>query len=523
MAYQAKVMYNFDAEGNGELTVRAGDIMTITNTDVGEGWVFGVGVEGKEGLVPEGYIERITDTMYAPLGRQVSNNDVWDDDFDSDDDQEEGSITPGRNLGKELENKPKSRPPSTGAGFFPFGKSDKVCDYLIGATEASATDGKDAIEITEPSNGYFQWKIHEEPFTCIIGSPKKNSKFGGMKTFIEYAVIPSFSKKQVFRRYKHFDWLHERLVKKFGMIAAIPPLPEKQVTGRFEEDLIEHRRVQLQSFVDRICRHPMLSTSEVWMHFLTETNDKKWTQGKRRIESDQNVGMCLLPTIQAPSISKETEQAIDEKIVTFTNQVGKLESALKNMKHVANDQIHRYRVGNTKDYKEIGKAFAQIEEAVPNEAPCLKNIGSCFQEMADMWEKQVSKDWEPVQHMMYDYKGLSSGWQRVLSLYTSMKEKQKEIQNTDGWEKEKFSAEARINTYRIAVEAERTFFNQELGIDMTQISQIFLAEQINFHRQVSDQLEKLYYECWPGQAGRESFKRASELSGGQNHAPTEWD
>ena len=44
MAYQAKVMYNFDAEGNGELTVRAGDIMTITNTDVGEGWVFGVRV-----------------------------------------------------------------------------------------------------------------------------------------------------------------------------------------------------------------------------------------------------------------------------------------------------------------------------------------------------------------------------------------------------------------------------------------------------------------------------------------------
>ena len=43
------------------------------------------------------------------------------------------------------------------------------------------------------------------------------------------------------RRYKQFDWLYERLCGKFGTVIAIPPLPDKQVTGRFEEDLIEHR------------------------------------------------------------------------------------------------------------------------------------------------------------------------------------------------------------------------------------------------------------------------------------------
>ena len=48
---------------------------------------------------------------------------------------------------------------------------------------------------------------------------------------------------QVSRRYKQFDWLYERLQGKFGTVIAIPPLPDKQVTGRFEEDLIEHRCV----------------------------------------------------------------------------------------------------------------------------------------------------------------------------------------------------------------------------------------------------------------------------------------
>ena len=51
------------------------------------------------------------------------------------------------------------------------------------------------------------------------------------------------------RRYKQFDWLYERLQGKFGTVIAIPPLPDKQVTGRFEEDLIEHRCVGVRKYI----------------------------------------------------------------------------------------------------------------------------------------------------------------------------------------------------------------------------------------------------------------------------------
>ena len=33
------------------------------------------------------------------------------------------------------------------------------------------------------------------------------------------------------RRYKHFDWLHDRLVEKFTVL-AVPPLPDKQYAGK---------------------------------------------------------------------------------------------------------------------------------------------------------------------------------------------------------------------------------------------------------------------------------------------------
>lgn len=48
-------------------------------------------------------------------------------------------------------------------------------------------------------------------------------------------LIPDFglqtTNRPVNHRYKHFDWLYERLLDKFGSAIPIPSLPDKQVTG----------------------------------------------------------------------------------------------------------------------------------------------------------------------------------------------------------------------------------------------------------------------------------------------------
>ena len=86
------------------------------------------------------------------------------------------------------------------------------------------------------------WEQIQQPYNCKIGDPKKGSKFLGAKDFVLYPVTPSFSNIQVQRRYKHFDWVFGQLRGKFGSVIAIPPLPEKQITGRFQEDLIGMRQ-----------------------------------------------------------------------------------------------------------------------------------------------------------------------------------------------------------------------------------------------------------------------------------------
>lgn len=70
--------------------------------------------------------------------------------------------------------------------------------------------------------------------------------------------------------------------------------------GRYEEQFIEHRRAQLQEFVNSVCRHPVLSQCEVWQHFITCTDEKRWKAGKRKAEKDELVGANYFVTLQVP-------------------------------------------------------------------------------------------------------------------------------------------------------------------------------------------------------------------------------
>jgi hypothetical protein len=70
---------------------------------------------------------------------------------------------------------------------------------------------------------------------CSVSEPQKASKLKGLKSFIQYNITPHNTRRTVTRRYKHFDWLHERLVEKFNFI-PVAPLPDKVVTGELPTD-----------------------------------------------------------------------------------------------------------------------------------------------------------------------------------------------------------------------------------------------------------------------------------------------
>lgn len=67
------------------------------------------------------------------------------------------------------------------------------------------------------------------------------------------------------RRYKHFVWLYERLKSKYSCI-CVPPLPDKSHASKYGESFVEKRREKLQTWINRIARHPVLSQDSLSLH-----------------------------------------------------------------------------------------------------------------------------------------------------------------------------------------------------------------------------------------------------------------
>ncbi|KAF8320548.1 lipid binding protein [Cantharellus anzutake] len=108
---------------------------------------------------------------------------------------------------------------------------------------------------------------------------------GTKDAYISYLVCAStnlitFSspKPSARRRFQDFVFLHENLVRDFPA-CVVPPLPGKHrleyITGdRFSPEFVEHRRVELERFLVRIARHPILQRATLVRSFFESTD---WT------------------------------------------------------------------------------------------------------------------------------------------------------------------------------------------------------------------------------------------------------
>lgn len=76
------------------------------------------------------------------------------------------------------------------------------------------------------------------------------------------------------RRFSHFVSLHQLLVSRFSLL-SIPPLPPKAFGAtRFSEEFVEERRRDLERWIEKIGRHPVLRETEEVRGFLSIEEDK---------------------------------------------------------------------------------------------------------------------------------------------------------------------------------------------------------------------------------------------------------
>lgn len=88
-----------------------------------------------------------------------------------------------------------------------------------------------------------------------------------------------------YHRYSEFESLRSSLVKLYPTL-IVPPIPSKQTIGDYavkqakaKEDaaMIAQRKRMLQTFLNRVARHPILSNEHVFHRFLD--GEVSWVSG----------------------------------------------------------------------------------------------------------------------------------------------------------------------------------------------------------------------------------------------------
>uniref|UniRef100_A0A1I8Q7N1 PX domain-containing protein n=1 Tax=Stomoxys calcitrans TaxID=35570 RepID=A0A1I8Q7N1_STOCA len=309
----------------------------------------------------------------------------------------------------------------------------------------------------------------------------------------------------VSRRYKHFDWLHERLVEKFCLI-PIPPLPDKQISGRYEEQFVEHRRVQLQEFVDWVCRHPVLSKCEVWHHFLTCTDEKVWKLGKRKAERDTYVGITYCWAISPPE-KQLLQSNVDLQMESCSQFIHSMDISVRNLLTISNEMAKKYQTQSKKEFQRIGEGLTDLSRSIAFDekrsscgdkslADCVSKIGDIFCVIGHQFGEQPKLDWVPFSDRLHIYRGVLNSFPDILSIHKGAMQKRKECERLAAEQKMSNSqivdVNRRTDIVSYAVMAEMSHFKIERETHLKQTLKSLIEEQIKFYSGIVSKLQDAY-------------------------------
>uniref|UniRef100_A0A8C6NKS5 Sorting nexin n=1 Tax=Nothobranchius furzeri TaxID=105023 RepID=A0A8C6NKS5_NOTFU len=548
IAFQAQVLYDFTAEpGNNELTVREGETVTITNQSIGGGWIEAQNSKGQVGLVPEDYIEvRFSDSDNFSQGRtvirffilkisgaslhflsslcvlQASNgNDPW-------------SVWNADSSGG-FNNNWASNPEGTPAD--PWGSASQGHPQAYQGPGAELDEWDDEWDDMKSTGGYAEsesgesgaiqrggtsmkislnkfpgfsksgpelyllckqlpkekekltiymgevgpvWSYPDTQLDCVVADPKKGSKMYGLKSYIEYQITASVIPVPM-NRYRLFS----------------------MVLGRFEEEFIKMRMERLQGWMTRMCRHPIISSSEVFQLFLTYKDEKDWKTGKRKAEKDETVGVMIFSTIE-PEAPDLDPLDVEKKCEQFSRFTKAMDDSVKEILTVGQEHWKRCTGPLPKEYQRIGKAFQNMSTVFTSSGyqgestltDALTAAGKTYEEIAQLVAEQPKKDLHFLMETNNEYKGLLGCFPDTIAVHKAAIEKVKEGDKLVGTNKitaqEKGTMAKRLSTMSYALQAEMNHFHNNRIYDYNRVMQLYLEEQVTFYETIAAKLRQAH-------------------------------
>ncbi|KAM8974171.1 sorting nexin-33 [Pelodytes ibericus] len=542
MSLKARALYSFQSENKEEINIVENEELNLFSDVSLDGWLQGTNSRGQTGLFPASYVEILrprSDSVQVDYPRHLpsytdathhgsyDDDEEDDDDWDDWDDSQSVAEEPSGSNGvphsqppqhlhySRAENSHRPRPQLERQDSVASGKRGSVVGRNLNRFSSFVRSGVEAFVLGDvPQLGRIaenhaiemgakgpQWKPNPHPFICSVEEPTKQTKFKGIKSYISYRLTPGHTNSPVYRRYKHFDWLYNRLLHKFTVI-SVPHLPEKQATGRFEEDFIQKRKRRLVLWMDHMTSHPLLSQYDAFQHFLSCRDDEKqWKAGKRRAERDEMVGASFLLTLQIPSEHQDL-QDVEERVDVFKAFSKKMDESVLQLSSVVSELARKHLGGFRKEFQRLGGALQGLSHSFQLDPPygseplvgAIAHTGQTYERVGEMFAEQPKNDQFRFLDTLSLYQGLLSNFPDIIHLQKGAFAKVKDSQRmSDEGRMEQDEADGirkRCRVVGFALQAEINHFHQRRLLDFKQAIQHYLKEQIIFYRRLSEELEK---------------------------------
>ncbi|KAG0343035.1 hypothetical protein BG004_005517 [Podila humilis] len=596
--WMVRALFDFEGQAEfSELSFAAGDVLTVVKVGLAEGWSLAE-KDGVRGLVPEAYITYIHDFSASPadLGghmQQASASSAYSGYSTSTVQGGPGSNPRNSVFGKRQLNR-FSWYVTTGVEEFLLtggatpGTPQQQAKSMFGQTTASGDvtqteniayavksnldsngstrqqytrhletatsleEDDDDEEVSESDKHYIQsgpsWQ-EKVPLFCIrVHDPETRRKMVGMQEYTLFQVTSTFTQGvsvTVERRFSQFEWLHERLLNKFGAL-ILPPLPEKQYAGRFSEEFIERRRQALELFLGRLVRHPVIRYSDLFTHFLSCSDDGDWKRAERKFDGDRIVGTSFFQHVYHPEFNVSEDGDIDV--------VERFKAHCKGSEHLMpflSDATIAYKEGISDSqfrYKRLGLALLNListtKDGMDNQTlndelawcwrenctDCLKltkamqSTAETMQQMANVHQTLISEGCQPWLETIKQQATPSTTYAPLIDIHVGTHKKLVEV-----FEKEQTMEEidsetvkSRCDTVFNITLAEMDRVHDERILDFQKGTREFLDSQIAYHeKQARGVFDTPYYDSLAnGPRFRSKYERELEDARSQSQKPS---
>jgi sorting nexin-9/18/33 len=370
---------------------------------------------------------------------------------------------------------------------------------LYGAVKPVPENEKQSIIVMNQLN-QSNWKVQDPAYPVEIVGYTSDKKYHGVKKFTSYEIQTKAFNAKVKRRYNHFDWLHKRLVEKYPNV-CIPSLPDKAVTGNFEDEFILKRKAQLELWLNRMSSHPVVGRSEVFVHFLQcDDTSSKWKSGKRKAEKDEYRGAQWFCTLTVPGISIDSPVNLKERVDKFSKASMQMDASVKNV-HLALDKINTFNASYKRELTFMGKKLEELGTSIaaePLDAPnnnllssALVTAGNTYTQIGNMYGEQAKSDINPLmdriglfRSILHEMPDIVQFEKNAIQTYEEFHQRPEKLEGRNLME-----VGPRLDIVSHVTFAEINLFNRDKVDDLTRYMKQFLQQQIAFYTDVTTSLK----------------------------------